>query len=113
MKNIVSITEARSNIFDIAEKAQRHGNHYIFTEDGKPKLAVMSADEYESLMEDLFLASDPKFAAKMKKVDEEFARGKFVSWEDMKKELDIKHNGFVVADKPKKKYSTKNTKKHN
>ncbi|MFA6273480.1 MAG: hypothetical protein WC673_03265 [Candidatus Paceibacterota bacterium] len=28
MKNIISITEARSNIFDIAKKIQKQGNHY-------------------------------------------------------------------------------------
>ena len=111
MKNIISITEARGNIFDIAEKVQRHGNHYIFTENGKPKMVAMSADEYDSLMEDIFLASDPKFAAKMKKVDEEFARGEFTSWKDIKKELNVKHRGLVVAEKPKHKYSAKKRKK--
>jgi len=111
MKNIISITEARSNIFDIAKKIQRQGNHYIFTENGKPKIAVMSADEYENLMEDLFLASDPKFAAEIKKSEEEFARGEYSTWEEVKANLDQRRN-FVVADKSKKGYSAKNNKKH-
>lgn len=107
MKNILSITEARKNIFDIAKKAQKVGNHYIFTEDGKPKLAVMSADEYENLMEDLFLAADPKFVAKMKSIDEDFVKGEFVPWEEVKKKLHIKQRTLVVAEKSKKKYSAK------
>lgn len=110
MKNIISISEARKNIFDVAEKAQKYGNHYIFTENGKPKLAVMSADEYDSLMEDLFLATDPKFAAKMKKADEEFARGEYVLWEEVKNKLHSKRRDLVVADKSKKKYSVKKVK---
>ncbi len=111
MKNIISITEARKDIFTIAEKVQKVGNHYMFTEDGKPKLAVMSADEYENLMEDLALSADPKFQARMKQASEEFARGEFVPWEEIKKKLVQKHAGFVVADKGKKKYSIKKIKK--
>jgi len=109
MKNIMSITEARSNIFDIAKKAQKIGNHFVFTENGKPKLAVMSADEYENLMEDLFLASDPKFAAQIKKSEEEFARGEYSTWDEVKANLD-RERSFVVADKSIKGYSAKNKK---
>ena len=110
MKNIVSITNARKIIFDIAEKVQKKGNHYIFTENGKAKIAVMSAEEYENLMEDLALASDKKFVARMKKAEEEFKRGEFIPWDEVKKKLAIKHANFVVADKPKKKYSIKKKK---
>lgn len=109
----MSITEARSNIFDIAKKIQKQGNHYIFTENGKPKIAVMSADEYENLMEDLFLASDPKFAAQIKKSEEEIARGEYVTLQDFEKELGIVRpmNSFVVRDKAKKVYKAKKAKK--
>ena len=110
MKNIISITEARANIFDIAEKVQKVGNHYIFTEGGKPKLAVMSADEYDSLMEDLALASDPKWVAKMKSMDEDFAKGEFVPWEEVRKKLHVKHHDLVVAEKSKNKYSAQKKK---
>ena len=111
MKNIISITEARKDIFDIAEKVQKTGNHYIFTENGKAKMAIMSAEEYENLMEDLALAADPKFQDRMKQASEEFARGEFVPWEEIKRKLAIKHAGFVVADKGRKKYSVKKIKK--
>jgi prevent-host-death family protein len=105
-KNIISITEARSNIFDIAEKIQKHGNHYIFTENGKAKMAVMSAEEYDSLMEDLALAKDPKFAAKIKKAEDEIARGEYVTLQEFEKELGIVRpaNSLVLRDKAKKSY---------
>jgi prevent-host-death family protein len=111
MKNIISITEARKEIFAIAEKVQKTGNHYIFTEDGKPKLAVMSADEYENLMEDLALSADPKFRARIEKAHEDIARGDYVIWSDVKAGLDRNKN-LVVADKAKKGYSVKKTKKN-
>lgn len=113
MKNIISITEARSNIFDIAEKIQKPGNHYIFTENGKAKMAVMSAEEYDSLMEDLALAKDPKFAAKIKKIEEEIARGEYVTLQDFEKELGIVRptNSLVLRDKAKKPYNANKRRK--
>ena len=113
VKNIISITEARSNIFDIAEKIQKHGNHYIFTENGKAKMAVMSAEEYESLMEDLTLMNDPKFQARIKESEEAIAKGDFVTLQDLEKELGIVRpsEALVLRDKPKKTYKINKNKK--
>lgn len=113
MKNIISISEARSNIFDIAEKIQKRGNHYLFTENGKAKMVAMSAEEYDSLMEDLALAKDPKFAAKIKKAEDEIARGEYVTLQEFERELGIVRptNSLVLRDKAKKDYSANKRKK--
>jgi prevent-host-death family protein len=113
MKNIISITEARKEIFDIAEKVQKVGNHYLFTENGKAKMAIMSADEYENLMEDLVLAADPKFAAKIKKSEEELASGNYVTLQEFEKELGIVRpaQNLVLRDKAKKGYKVNKRKK--
>ena len=113
IKNIISITEARSNIFDIADKIQKQGNHYIFTENGKAKMAVMSAEEYDSLMEDLALANDPKFAARIKKAEDEITRGEYVTLQELEKELGIGRpaNSLVLRDKSKKTYKVDKRKK--
>jgi prevent-host-death family protein len=117
MKNIISITEARKSIFDIAEKIQKQGNHYIFTENGKAKMAVMSAEEYENLMEDLELASDPKFRARIEKAHEDIARGDYVTLDEFKQELGLrlgrKAEYMMVMDKNKKSYKTKSIGKKN
>ena len=113
MKNIISITEARKDIFDIAEKVQKAGNHYIFTENGKAKLAVMSAEEYENLMEDLALASDPKFRARIKQSEEDFRTGNYVTLSQLEKELGFTRNNHasLVMDKSKKVYRVGKNKK--
>lgn len=115
MKNIISITEARSSIFDIAENVQKLGNHYLFTEGGKPKMVVMSADEYDNLMEDLALAADPKFQARIKESEDAIARGDFVTLEELEKELGIVRpsRALVLRDKSKKTYKVNKKKKGN
>lgn len=113
IKNIISITEARSNIFDIAEKIQKHGNHYLFTEKGKAKMAVMSADEYESLMEDLEILSNPKIMANIKEAEEQLKRGEYVTLQELEKELGIVRpaDSLVLRDKAKKSYNANRRKK--
>lgn len=107
-KNTLSITEARKRIFEIAEETQKPDVRYTITEKGKPKMVMLSAEEYESLIEDLEIMSDPGFAKRVKKVEEEIDRGEYITWEEMKKELDQLHkHDLVLADRGKKKYKTK------
>lgn len=49
----ISITEARKNIFEITEEAGRGASVFTLTERGKPKVVLMSAEEYESWLETL------------------------------------------------------------
>lgn len=51
MKNIIPISKARQEIFSIAERAQKSGQHFILTEGGYPKVVILSASDFESLLE--------------------------------------------------------------
>jgi len=50
-KTTLPITEARKNIFSIAEKVQIRNNWYTLTERGKPKAVIISAKDFEMLTE--------------------------------------------------------------
>ncbi|HAT73548.1 MAG: N-6 DNA methylase [Candidatus Moranbacteria bacterium GW2011_GWF2_36_839] len=50
-KTTLSITSARKNIFNIAEEVQKDGTYYTLTERGCPKMVVLSAEKFESLLE--------------------------------------------------------------
>jgi prevent-host-death family protein len=111
-KTTISISEARKKIFDIAEEVQRPGVYYTFTEKGMPKVVLMSADEFNSLMENLEILSDPKVMTDIKKAEEEYKRGEYITWEEMKKELhQSRRPSLVLADKGKKKYLVRKIKK--
>lgn len=51
------MTEARKRFFDIAEEVQTPNNVYTFTDKGKPRVVMMSAEEYESRIETMEVAS--------------------------------------------------------
>ncbi len=114
IKTTISISEARKKIFKIAEEVQKPSNYYTLTENGRPKAVIMSAEEFESLMENLEILSNPKIMADIKKAEEEIKRGEYITLDELKKELNYKemNNSFsFLAEKPKKPYKTKNQKK--
>jgi len=109
-KTTLSLTEARKRIFDIAEDVQKPGKYYTFTENGTPKAVLMSAEQFDSLMEDLELAADPGFAKRMAQVEKEFERGEYVTLDELKKEFNFDaKKAYLAMEKTKKinRYKTK------
>jgi prevent-host-death family protein len=103
LKNIISITEARKRFFDIADEVQKPNNFYILTEHGKPKAVILSAEEYESMMETMEVERIfPDLDKDVAETEYAFKTGEHKKWptlEDLEKDW-----GFAAADKPKKKY---------
>jgi len=103
-KTTLSISQARKRIFDIAEEVQKPGKYYTFTEKGSPKAVLMSAEQFDSLMEDLELMSDPGFAQRMEAVEKELERGEYVTLDELKKEFNYDaKKAYMVMEKTKKK----------
>ena len=82
----------------MAEKVQKPSTHYILTEKGKPKVAFMSAEEFESWQETLEVIRDfPGLEKDIKKAEREYRRGNYSALEKV-----LSKEGFVLADKSKK-----------
>jgi len=97
-KTTLPISEARKKIFEMAEKVQKPSTHYILTEKGRPKVAFMSAEEFESWQETLEVIRDfPELEKDIKKAEREYKRGNYSTLENV-----LSKEGFVLADKAKK-----------
>ena len=83
----ISITDGRKRLFDIAEEVQIPGRHYTFTEKGKPKTVMISADEYESLVETLEVLRDfPEISKNINETGKDIKSGKhksYPNWENV------------------------------
>lgn len=103
VKRTISISEARKRIFGIADEVQAPNKVYTLTADGKPKVVIMSAEEYESWVETMeVMRVFPDLDKEIAETDEAVRTGaykKWVSLEDM-----MAKRSFVMAEKPKKKY---------
>ncbi len=107
-KKIIPITEGRKKLFKIAEEIQKPDTYYTFTVDGKPQVVLMSKDEFDSFMETMEILSDPEIMKDLKKADEDFKKGRYSSWEEVRKKLGFEEEPkLVLRDKSKKKYGKK------
>jgi prevent-host-death family protein len=81
----MSITEARKNIFDLAEKTQTPGVYFTLTEKGKPCVVMMSSEEFESWMETLDIMTEfPNIKKDLSHAEAQVRRGETISLEKLK-----------------------------
>lgn len=102
----IPITEGRKQLFRIAEDIQTPDTYYSFTVDGKPQVVLMSQSEFDYIMETMEILSDPKILADIEKAEKELEAGQYITWSDLKKEMNFsKSEAFVLKEKPKKLYT--------
>jgi len=107
VKNIIPISEARKRIFKIAEEAQKPDNYFTLTEKGRPKVVLMSAENFESWRETLEVMQEfPDLGKEIKEVDLAVKTGEYKKWTALD-DIMAQH-GYVLADKGKNKYGVGN-----
>ncbi|UMX47413.1 MAG: type II toxin-antitoxin system Phd/YefM family antitoxin [Candidatus Nealsonbacteria bacterium DGGOD1a] len=108
-KNTISISEARKRIFEIAKEVQKPDKYYTLTEKGKPKAVLMSADEFDSIMETIDILSDPDILDSIKKAEEEYRKGEYKTWDELKIDIGASKEmePAAVCENPKRKYHAK------
>ncbi|MDO8495080.1 MAG: type II toxin-antitoxin system Phd/YefM family antitoxin [bacterium] len=98
IKHTIPISQARKEIFSIAEQVQQPGQHFTLTENGRPKIVVLSALEFESLVETVdVLRALPDLEDDIAEAKEEYRRGNHVTLDDM-----LVGEGYVKMKKRKK-----------
>lgn len=102
-KNSLPITEARKQIFDIAEEVQKPGVYFTLTEKGRAKAVVMSSDEFDSWSETMEVMREfPDLAKDIAEVDRDIESGAYKNYTTLDELL--AKEGYVLADKGDKKY---------
>jgi len=109
VKNTLSISEARKSLFSIAENVQ-DGSHYVFTERGRPKVAILSAKRFEGLIEECEESSQKTINLQLRKILEQMeamTAGR-IQFSSFKKEP-LPRNGFIIRDAARLAYETQQT----
>ena len=91
MAQSIPIIEARSRLTKLPEEFGRHpgAGAVAVTRRGKPVLAVLSWDLYESLLETLEILSDEDMVSSLRRSLREAAAGKVIRWDRAKKRLGL------------------------
>lgn len=89
MIKTLPITKARADLPLLVNKAKTRLDEYVITVNGIPAAALISVAEYESWKETNEIMSDPGLTKAIKKGEKEINEGKWLDWEDVKKDLNI------------------------
>lgn len=84
-----SISEIREEITKLPEQFDQEPEAVTVTRHGKPVMAILPWELYESLVETLEVVSDAELMAAFRQGVQELAEGKGRPWEEVKKDLGL------------------------
>jgi len=85
----IPITEARHELTSLPERLAENPGAIAITRRGKPVLAVMPWDLYESMMETLEILGDEDLMALLRQGIKEMKAGEGIPWEQAREALDL------------------------
>ena len=86
MQKVLSIVEARNCLTQLPEELKQE-NTVTITRRGKPVLAVIPYDLYDSILETLEVMSDPELMGLLRQSIREVEEGNLLEWDTVKQEL--------------------------
>jgi len=94
-KTTLPISEARKKIFRIAKMVQKPTTYYTLTEKGRPKVVILSADEFESWQETLEVVRIfPKLGEDIERAEKQYKKGDYLTLEKV-----LSKEGFILSKK--------------
>ncbi|MDQ6601162.1 MAG: type II toxin-antitoxin system Phd/YefM family antitoxin [Chloroflexota bacterium] len=86
----LSMAEAREQFTRLPEQFEKEPELTVqVTRHGRPVMAVLSWELYESITETLEILGDPELMAALRQSAQEIARGETIPWETVKAELGV------------------------
>lgn len=89
MTRDIPITEVRSVLTSLPERLSEEHTAITVTRRGKPVLAILPWEVYDTLVETLEILGDKQMMALLQQGIKEAAQGKGISWEDAKRKLGL------------------------
>ena len=84
----ISITEARELLTRLPQRLAEGNQAIALTRRGRPVMALMSWDLYQSILETLEIMGDPDLMSALRQSIKEAAEGKVIPWGTVKAELE-------------------------
>lgn len=89
----VPLAEARANLSRIVDEAVRTHERVEITRNGVRAAVVMSADDYDSLLETLDILADAELVQELREAMDELSRGDVLSTDEVLTELSPARRG--------------------
>lgn len=79
---VLPVTEAKQRFTELVKGAEEYFDRYVVTKNGKEAAVVMSAEEYESLLETLDVLTNRKEVRAIRDGSKQAQRGQTISLDD-------------------------------
>jgi PHD/YefM family antitoxin component YafN of YafNO toxin-antitoxin module len=89
MMREITISEARQALTGLPELFDKNPGAVAVTRRGKPVLAVLPWDLYESILETMEILGDEEMMAAIRQGMEDIKAGRVYNWEEFKRELKL------------------------
>lgn len=83
----VPLAEARAQLSRLVDEAVRTHQRVEVTRQGRRAAVIISADDYDSIMETLDILSDPELVREIREAEEDAERGEVYSLEEVTEEM--------------------------
>ncbi|MEH2191275.1 MAG: type II toxin-antitoxin system Phd/YefM family antitoxin [Nostoc sp.] len=87
MPKYLTITEARRQLLELPDELK--DEPVIITKHGKPVMAALSFEQFESLLETLAILSDREFAHQLQESISQGEQQETISWKEAKAQLGL------------------------
>jgi prevent-host-death family protein len=85
----IPITTARHELTSLPERLEKDPSAVAITRRGRPVLAVLPWELYETLLETLEVLGDPELMETLRRSLQELQHGEAISWEEAERLLDL------------------------
>lgn len=89
LPSTLTVSDARTNLYDMMEEVQKYLRRFIITHHGKPQAVLMPVADLESWEETLDILSNKKLMADLKKSEKDRKAGRLYSLEEVEKKLKL------------------------
>ena len=79
----VNLTDARARLSELADEVTATHEQVTITRNGVPAMVLLSADEYEGLIETMEIMRDPQAVSDLRQAQAEYERGEAYTLDDL------------------------------
>ena len=84
MSETLPLAEIKAHLSEIVDRVEREHERVVLTRNGRPAAVIMSPADLAALEDTLELLSDPAAMAEIRKGQDDIARGRVVSAEELR-----------------------------
>lgn len=93
-----SMAEARAKLAKIIDSAEHDHERVVITRNGEPAAILLGIDDYEFMMDEIDIYSDPTLKRELDEADAELAAGRWMSLEEVIEVNEKRLKGIEVTE---------------